>query len=326
MPAFLPVLSRRSVLAAPAIFLADKALGQSFPERTITLVVTFAAGGGVDVTARLVGDALGDTLGHRLIVENRAGAATMTGTQAVTKAAPDGYTLLAAPTTMVINPALRGNIPFNWETDLVPVGLMAKLPFVVVTGPGSPLRSMKDLENLAKSRSSPVLFASGGTGTVAHLAGELFAQRIGTPMQHVPYRGEGPSLADVSSGVLDVTFATLASASGMVQAGVLRALAVTTTERAALLPGVPTVAEQGYADFDVSAWVGLMAPVGTPNTVMERLKTALAKALGNPDLVARLGKAGATPASPALAFKGFLTRERDIWAKVVREANIKIDP
>jgi tripartite-type tricarboxylate transporter receptor subunit TctC len=197
---------------------------------------------------------------------------------------------------------------------------------VVVTGPESPLRSMKDLENLAKSRANPILFASGGTGTVAHLAGELFAQRIGKPMQHVPYRGEGPSLADVSSGVLDVTFATLASASGMVQAGVLRALAITTTERAALLPDVPTVAEQGYPDFDVSAWVGLMAPAGTPTAVTDRLKTALAKALGNQDLQARLGKAGATPASSTLAFDGFLKRERDIWAKVVSEAKIKIDP
>jgi tripartite-type tricarboxylate transporter receptor subunit TctC len=319
-------LSRRTMLTAPALLVAGGAFGQAYPSRPMTLTVTFAAGGGVDVTSRLVAETLGDALGQRLIIENKAGAATITGTQAVAKASPDGYTLLAAPTTMVINPALRSSMPFDWETELMPVGLMAKLPFVVVTGPESPLRTMKDLENLARTRNNPVLFASGGTGTVAHLAGELFAQRIGKKMQHVPYRGEGPSLADVASGVLDVTFATLAAASTLVQAGTLRALGVTTLERAALLPDVPTVAEQGYADYDVSAWVGLMAPAGTPADIVQSLKSALRKALDTTELQTRLGRAGATPASSSLPFDAFLKRERDIWAKVIKEANIRIDP
>ncbi|MGL4636399.1 MAG: Bug family tripartite tricarboxylate transporter substrate binding protein [Beijerinckiaceae bacterium] len=319
-------LTRRSFVAAPAIIAASKALGQAYPSRPVTLVVTFAAGGGVDVTSRLFAEAMSDQLGQRLIVENRAGAATMTGTQSVAKAAADGYTVLAAPTTMVINPAVRENIPFNWETELVPVGLMAKLPFVVVAGPNSPLRTMKDLENLAKTRTNPVLFASGGTGTVAHLAGELFAQRIGKKMQHVPYRGEGPSLVDVASGTLDVTFSTLAGASALVQAGSLRALGITTAERAALLPEVPTIAEQGYADFDVSAWVGLMVPAGMSADVVQRLREALSRTLGSTDLQSRLGRAGSIPAPATMAFDAFLKRERDIWLKVIREANIKIDP
>jgi tripartite-type tricarboxylate transporter receptor subunit TctC len=233
--------------------------------------------------------------------------------------------LLAAPTTMVINPALRASMPFDWRNDLVPVGLMAKLPFVVVTRPNSPVNTMKDLEALAKQRPEPILFASGGTGTVAHLAGELFAMRTGSKMQHVPYRGEGPSLADVAGGSLDVTFATLAAVAGQVEGGSLKALAVTTSERAGLLPKVPTVAEQGYADFDVSAWVGLMAPKGTPPAVTEKLRAALATALGDAELQRKLAASGSIPAAVGFDFDGFLKRESEIWSKVVKEAGVKVD-
>ncbi len=319
-------VSRRSLIAgAAALASSASARAQSYPARPITLVVTFAAGGGVDVVSRLAAEALGEEMGGRIIVENRGGGATMTGTQAVVKAEADGYTLLAAPTTMVINPAARPTMPFDWTKDLIPIGLMAKLPFVVVTKPDSPLNSMKDLESLGKSRATPVLFASGGTGTVAHLAGELFALSTGAKMQHVPYRGEGPSLADVASGQLDCTFSTAAGASGLVQAGTLKALGVTTQERSTLLPAVPTVAEQGYAGFDVSAWVGLMAPARTPPEVTDRLAAALRKALASPALKQKVERAGATPAAPDLAFRPFLEREARIWERVIREAGIKIE-
>jgi tripartite-type tricarboxylate transporter receptor subunit TctC len=321
-------LSRRAAIAgASALALTGRgAFAQTWPSRPVTLVVTFAAGGGVDVVARLIGESMGEALGQRIVVENRAGGGTMTGTQAVVAAAADGYTLLAAPTTMVINPALRASMPFDWKTQLLPLGLTAKLPFVVVTRPGTPLATMKDLEALARARANPVLFASGGTGTVAHLAGELFALRTGAKMQHVPYRGEGPSFADVAGGSLDLTFATLAGVAGQAQAGTLKALGVTTAERASLLPDVPTVAEQGYADFDVSAWVGLMAPAGLPADVAARLKSALAGVLARPELRGRLEKSGAIPAAPDHAFAPFLQREAAIWERVVREANIKIEP
>jgi tripartite-type tricarboxylate transporter receptor subunit TctC len=323
--------SRRAALLGLAAVTATqgmpgRASAQAYPAKPPTLIVTFAAGGGVDVTSRLVAETLGQVLGQRVLVENRGGGATVTGTQAVARAAPDGYMLLAAPTTMVINPALRATMPFDWASELAPVGLMAKLPFVVVTRPDSPLKSMKDLEALAKRQDKPLLFASGGTGTVAHLAGELFAIRIGAKMQHVAYRGEGPSLADVAGGSLDVTFATLAGVAGQVQGGTLKALGVTTAERAALLPEVPTIAEQGYADFDVSAWVGLMAPQGTPAEVLRTLRAALDKALGDAQLRGKLEKSGSIPAAPAQDFAAFLRREAEIWAKVVREAQIKIEP
>lgn len=320
-----PAVSRRFVLSGMAATLACPALAQSYPAKPITLIVTFAAGGGVDVTARLIAESLSQTLGQRVIIDNRGGGATMTGTQAVTKADPDGYMLLAAPTTMVINPALRASMPFDWRNDLIPIGLMAKLPFVVVTRPDSPVNTMKDLEALAKKRSEPVLFASGGTGTVAHLAGELFAMRTGSKMQHVPYRGEGPSLADVAGGALDVTFATLAAVAGQVEGGSLKALGVTTSERAGLLPKVPTVAEQGYADFDVSAWVGLMAPKGTPPAVTEKLRAALATALGDAELRRKLAASGSIPAAVGFDFDGFVKRESEIWSKVVKDAGVKVD-
>ncbi|MGL4239810.1 MAG: Bug family tripartite tricarboxylate transporter substrate binding protein [Beijerinckiaceae bacterium] len=318
-------LTRRALLASAAALAASPGRAQAWPARPITLVVTFAAGGGVDVTSRIIAEALSEELGQRVVVENRGGGATMTGTQAVVNAAPDGYTLLAAPTTMVINPAARPNMPFDWRTDLVPIGLMAKLPFVVVTKPDSPVGSMKDLEALGKSRATPILFASGGTGTVAHLAGELFALSTGAKMQHVPYRGEGPSLADVASGQLDGTFSTAAGAAGLVQAGTLKALGVTTQERSALLPSVPTVAEQGYAAFDVSAWVGLMAPAKTSSDVAQKLGAALRKVLSSAALKEKVEKAGSVPAAPDLAFNSFLDREAKTWERVIREAGIKID-
>ncbi len=263
-------LSRRSLLAgtaglaAPLLFPGFARAQGQYPQKPINLVVTFAAGGGVDTVSRLFADALAAGLSGKMVVENRAGGGTMIGTQAVTVAEADGYTLLAAPTTMVINPAVRASMPFDWQKDLVMVGLMAKLPFVAVTRPNSPLNSIADIVSLSKQRSEPLTYASGGTGTVAHLAGELFALRTGAKMQHIPYRGEGPAVIDVQGGTLDLTFATLAAVAGQIEGKQLKALGVTTSERSQLVPNVPTIQEQGIANFDVSAWVALMAPPRRP--------------------------------------------------------------
>ena len=179
-------ISRRMLLAGIPAVLALPALAQDgYPARAVTLVVTFAAGGGVDVTSRIVGEAMGAILGQRVVIDNRGGGATIPGTHGVAKAEPDGYTLLVAPTTMVLNPAFRTGLPFDWRTDLEPIALMAKLPFVVVARPDFPASDMKALENLARQRAQPLLFASGGTGTVAHLAGEMFALRTGIKMQQL---------------------------------------------------------------------------------------------------------------------------------------------
>lgn len=318
--------SRRTVVKGAATIALSglaPASGQtaSYPNRPVTLVVTFAAGGGVDTVSRLFADAIGRSLKERMVVENRGGGGTIVGTQAVTSATADGHTLLAAPTTMVINPAVRPSLPYDWQRDLVPVGLMAKLPFVAVVRPQSPLRGMADLKAASEQR-GVLNYASGGVGTVAHLAGELFSLRTGARMQHVPYRGEGPAIADLLNGTLDLTFATLAAVAGQIESGQLRALGVTTAERAPLLKEVPTVQEQGVAPFDVSAWVVLMAPAGTPASLVDRLRQSLAEALSEQPLIERLATIGAVPAPQGFDTPAFMAREAATWAQVIQEAKL----
>jgi tripartite-type tricarboxylate transporter receptor subunit TctC len=321
-----PLTRRRFMGGALALSAAPARAQTAWPARPITLIVPFAAGGGVDVTSRFIAEALSERLGQRVVIENRGGGATIPATQSVINATPDGYTLLAAPTTMVINPSFRDSMPFDWSRQLAAVGLMAKLPFAVVMRKDAKASTMKELEALARSAGKPLTFASGGTGTVAHLAGELFASRAGIKLQHIPFRGEGPAINDLIGGHLDVGFATLAAVSGQVESGALNALAVTTAERAKLLPGTPTVAEQGYPDYDVSAWIALAAPVGVPAAILARLRQVLGEALATPALDVRLQRVGAVPAPAGFDVSAFMRREAEIWAKVIREAGIKVDP
>ncbi len=320
-----PRLSRRAfgLLAATAA-MTRPSLAQAFPARPIQIIVPFAAGGGVDVTMRIAAEAAGDVIGQRFIIENRGGGATVIASNAVARAAPDGYSVLCAPTTMVINAASRPNLPFDWKTDLVPVCLVAKLPFVVVARPQAAFTTMKELEAAGRAAQQPITFGSGGTGTVAHLAGELFALRTGAKLQHIPYRGEGPALADLIGGSLGVSFASLASVSGQIQSGAVRPLGITTRTRSALLPNVPTVAEQGYGDYDVSAWLGLMVPRGTPQDAIDALQKAYAAALARPAVRDRIVTIGAEPAGGTAAeFATFMDREATQWAEVVRAINLK---
>jgi tripartite-type tricarboxylate transporter receptor subunit TctC len=318
-------LSRRAFgLIALTTTVSRPSLAQAYPSRPIQVVVPFAAGGGVDVTMRIAAEAAGDVIGQRFVIENRGGGATVIASNAVARAAPDGYSVLCAPTTMVINAASRPNLPFDWKTDLVPVCLVAKLPFVVVARPQAAFSTMKELEAAGRAAQQPITFGSGGTGTVAHLAGELFALRTGAKLQHIPYRGEGPALADLIGGSLGVSFATLASVSGQIQSGAVRALGVTTRTRSALLPNVPTVAEQGYGDYDVSAWLGLMVPRGTPRDAIDALQKAYAAALARPAVRERMIAIGAEPAGGSSAeFAGFMDREATQWAEVVRAINLR---
>lgn len=298
----------------------------AWPARSPTVVVPFAAGGGVDVATRTIAERAGDTLGRRLVVENRGGGSTIPATQAVTRAQPDGYTLLAVPTTTVINPAFRNDIPYDWKTDLTPIGLIAKLPFVVVTRPASPVRTMAELAEATRKSREPLTFGSGGSGTVAHLAGELFGLRTGIDTQHVPYRGEAPALTDTISGNLNVMFCTLASAAGQIASGALRALAVTTAQRVPGLPDVPTVAEQGFPGYDVSAWVALAGPRGTPAPVVEVLNRAFNEALRDSSVITRLATLGAVPAGGTPAeLAAFMDTEAGLWAKVIADAKVRME-
>ncbi len=321
-------LSRRAALngalALLATGMARPAFAQAWPTKPIQLIVPFAAGGGVDVVTRVVAETASDILKQRLVIENRGGAGTVIGSQAVAKAEGDGYTLLAAPTTMVINPSLRTSMPFDWKADLVPVAMIAKLPFVVSAGLKFPAGTMKELEALGKSRGKPITFGSGGANTVAHLAGEVFGLVSGAPVLHVAYRGEAPALNDAISGNIDVMFSTLAGASAQVKGGTLKALAVTTAKRAGLLPDVPTVAEQGYPGYDLSAWVALVAPKGTPPAVIAALNAAINGALGKPQVAARLVEIGAEPAPGTPDdLAAFMAKDAETWAGVIKAAGIK---
>jgi tripartite-type tricarboxylate transporter receptor subunit TctC len=319
---------RHTLLAAAAFSMSalstPQAIAQTYPTRTMQMVVPFAAGGGVDVATRLVTEKMGAVLGQRFVIENRGGGGTIVGTQGVARAAGDGYTLLAAPTTLVINPALREKLPYDWEKDFVPVVMLAKLPFVVVAASAFPANTMMELEGLGRSGSEPLTFGSGGTGTVAHLAGELFGIQSGAKMQHVPYRGEAPALTDAIGGRLSVMFSTLASASGQIEGKTLKPLAVTTRQRTTLLPDIPTVAEQGYADYDISAWVALVAPKGTPDEVVATLNRAANTALSDDNLRTQLAKVGAEPGGGTPEeLASFMKKNAEIWAWVVKAANVK---
>lgn len=324
--------SRRSTLTGPlaaallGFSLVPAAAGaEAYPNKPVQVVVPFAAGGGVDGATRMVTEVMGEALGQPFVIENRGGGSTIIGTQAVARAEGDGYTLLAAPTTIVINPALKPELPYAWASDLVPVALVAKLPFVVVAGRDLPANTMGELAQLGKQEDG-LTFGSGGAGTVAHLAGELFGLQSGTPMVHVPYKGEGPALVDAIGGQISVMFSTLASASGQIRSGQLKPLAVTTKERASLLPDVPTVAEQGYPDYDLSAWIALMAPKGTPEPVVQTLNAAVNDALERPELRDKLAKLGAEPAGGTPEeLAAFMTKDAGIWAGVVEQARIKMD-
>jgi tripartite-type tricarboxylate transporter receptor subunit TctC len=206
------------------------------------------------------------------------------------------------------------------------VCLIAKLPFVVVARPQAPFSTMKELEAAGRAAQQPLTFGSGGTGTVAHLAGELFALRTGAKLQHIPYRGEGPALSDLIGGNLGVSFASLASVSGQIQGGAVRALGVTTRTRTTLLPNVPTVAEQGYPDYDVSAWLGLTVPRGTPQEAIDALQRAYAAALARPAVRERIVAIGAEPAGGTAAeFAAFMDKEATQWAEVVRAIDLKVE-
>jgi tripartite-type tricarboxylate transporter receptor subunit TctC len=305
---------------------AGTAAAQGYPTKPVRVIVPFAAGGGVDLTTRAITDRVGAELKQTLIIDNKGGGATIIGTEAAAKAPGDGYTLFAAPTTMVINPSLRTTLPYDWEKDFVPVAMLATLPFVVVAGKDFPANNMKELAQLGKAKPDSLSFGSGGAGTVAHLAGELFAIRSGVSMVHAAYKGEAPALTDAIGGQISVMFSTLASASGHIRSGRMKALAVTTRKRVTMLPDVPTVAEQGYPDYDVAAWVALVAPKGTPREVVQKLNLAVHDALKRKDVVEKLATLGAEPAGGTPEALGkFMLADAQKWADVVKKAKVKVD-
>ncbi|CAB5717642.1 Argininosuccinate lyase [Delftia tsuruhatensis] len=316
-------LLARTLIAACA--LAAAVAHAAFPERPITLVVPYAPGGGADAAARLLATRMGARLGTSVIVDNRPGASGTIGASQVAKARADGYTVLYDATPFSINPHLFPKLPFARDA-LEPLSLVLLMPNVVVVKADSPVRSVADLAARAKAAPGKINFASGGSGTVQRLAAELFRQRLGLDMVHVPYKSGGPAISDVMGGQVDFMFGTMAATYPLVTGGKLRALAVAAPERSARLPDVPTVAETVIPGYEAYEWNGVFLPAGTPAPVAAKLRQALVDALGEPEVRQRLNDLGAQPmGTTPQEFAAFLKKEDARWGEVVRKGAIVLD-
>lgn len=316
------------LLAASATSFTTIAPAATFPEKPIRIVVPFAPGGGTDLVARTMGIAMGQELGQPVIIDNKPGAGTIIGTDAVAKSPADGYTLVMATVAHVVNPSLQAKLPYNYEKAFAPVMLVGVSPNVLVVRADSPLKSVKELIDAAKANPGKLSFASQGAGTSAHLAGELFKNLTKTYITHIPYRGAGPAINDLLGGQVDVMFATAAAVGTFVENGKLRPLAVTTATRspAPLLAKVPTIAESGVPGYVADSWYGLYAPAGTPADVIARLNAAAKKAVQTDAFRKRVESEGLVinGGSPQ-DFDKYAKGEEARWRKVVKDNKITAD-
>lgn len=267
----LAAIATSCMLAAPAAYAV-------FPEKPVRLVVPFSPGGGTDIVARSLGAEMSKDLGQPVIVENKPGAGTIIGTDAVAKSAPDGYTMVVSTVAHSVNPSLMAKMPYSTEKDFAPIILIARSPNILVVRADSPYKSVKDILAAAKASPGKLTYASNGIGTSAHLSGELLKHLAKVDLVHVPYRGAGPVITDLLGGQVDIYFSTAAAVGGHIDSGKLRALAVTSTERSAGHPDVPTVAEAGVPGFQFDGWYALFAPAGTPPAIVARLNASAKKA------------------------------------------------
>lgn len=296
-------------LATPLAALAD-----SYPERPIKFVVPYPPGGGTDVVARIVQPRLQAVLGQSIVIENKGGAGGSLGTDIVSKAAPDGYTVLFTLSSHTINPAIFPKLPYDTLKDFEPVGTVASLPQLLAANPGVPVRTVADVVAQAKAAPDKFSFASVGNGSPGHLAGELMVIRTGAKMVHIPYRGGGPAVTDVMGGQVPLLWVSIPAAAQQVKAGKLRALAVSTLKRSPAFPDVPTMQEAGVADFEVDSWYAMLVPAKTPRAVIDKLNKALNTVLAEPAV-------GGTPE----ALGKVIAAELPKWAKLAKDANIKAD-
>ena len=299
---------------------------QAYPAKPVRLVVPSVAGGSTDVIARIVAQKLSASLGQPVIVDNRSGAAGNIASEHVAKSANDGYTLLVAYGGFSINPALYKKLPFDSVKDFDPVIQICSVTGILVVNPALPARTAGELIALAKSRPGQVSFASAGSGTVTHLAGELFKSMAGIEMLHVPYKGSSPALTDVLGGQVSAMFANMPGTLQHLRSGKLRVLAVTSAKRSPLLPEIPTIAEAGLPGYEAGTWYAVLAPAGTPKTVVARINTEIARALQATEMLEYLNSEGATPAGGTPEqFGAFLKTEFDKWSRVVRASGASVD-
>ena len=314
------------ILFALGLFLSGAAFAQ-FPTRTVTLVVPFPPGGGTDTGARLVATKLGQKWKQVVIVDNKPGAAGLLGADFVSKAKPDGYTLMMGNIgTQSINPSLYRKISYDPDTAFVPVTLVAELPLVMLTHASFPAKSAKDVIAMARAQPGKITYSSSGPGGSMHLAGALFESASGTEMLHIPYKGGGPAIADLIAGHVDIAFATVLESSGHIRSGRLRALAATSTGRSPALPDVPTLAESVLPGFNTGSWIGILAPAGTPAPIVDQVARDVHEVVNSPEVRDQLIAQGATPVGGTPAqFKALIDADRVRYAKIIKDKNISAE-
>jgi len=321
--------SRRAVLAlalaACVAAVETDAQNTNYPDRPIKILVGFSAGGGTDVVARILAQKLTETLGQTAVVENRTGASGLIAAEAVAKSAPDGYTLMmGSQTTLAVAPTLYRKTALDASRDFAGVAMSGISPLVLVVHPAVPARSVNDIIALAKAKPGTINFGSGGLGTTPHMTGELFASLAGIKLTHVAYRGEAPAINDLIGGQIPLMFANLSAVIGNIRAGQLRALAVTSAQRTAVAPEIPTVAESGLPGFEAATWFALVAPVGTPGELLTLLNGQVKRALAEPDVKRRFADLGMTAEdSTPDGLDAYIRSEIAKWTKVIGDADIR---
>jgi tripartite-type tricarboxylate transporter receptor subunit TctC len=323
--------SSRQVFAITAAiagsFLWNSVWAQAYPTKPIRIVVPFPPGGGTDTIARETSQRVAANTGWTFVIDNKPGAGGNLGVDAVAKSPADGYTIVIGQTSnMAINPTLYAKMPYDSQKDLAPIVLLANAPLVMVTGVGTPLKTLADVVGAAKAKPGTLNFASPGNGTVAHLTSVMFQKAAQIQTQHIPYKGAAQALTDVMSGTVELYMSSVPTLIGQIRNNKLRPLAVTSAKRVDDLPGVPTINESGYTGFDAVTWFGLLAPAGTPGDVITKLNVEFNKALQNPGLRKSLGDqgadaAGGTPEQFAAVIKEDIPR----WGRVVKDSGAKVD-
>lgn len=327
------LVDRRTVLRtgtlAATVALATAApiaAAQAWPSRPIRLVVPFGPGGFTDVVARILGQKLGAALGQNFVIENKPGAGSTIGADLAAKAAPDGHTLVMVSSTHAIGPAIYKTLPYDPVRSFTVIGKLVDSPYVLLVHPKVPARNVQEFIALAKAQPDAIHYASSGNGSAQHLTGALFASMTGVKLKHVPYRGSNLAATDLVAGVVESSFAGVTNAIAQVPSGKLRALAVTSARRSALLPDVPTLQEAGVPGYEATVWLALLGPAGLPREIVARLNGEIAKVMNAPDTLKALHEAGVEPSlSTPEAMQQLLVAEIDKWGKVVRETGVKVD-
>ena len=318
----------RVFAAAALLVIAGGALAQSYPTRAVTFIVPFAPGGGTDITARTVAAKLTSIWKTQsVVVENRGGAGGVIGVDLVAKAKPDGYTLLIANVgTQSINPTLYARLPYNPDTAFAPIALICELPFVLMASPKFAPNSVQDLVAYARLNPDKVTYASSGSGGSPHLTAELFQLLTGTKMTHIPYKGGGPAMIDLMAGHVDILFASVLEGSGHIKAGKLKGLAVTHAKRNPALPDVPTIAEAGVKGGESGSWIALLAPAGTPQSVISKLNSDVRTVVADAEVREKLIGQGAVPQSGSPAdLQKLIDSDRERYGKIIRDKNLKAE-